>query len=629
MTWFKKIPPIAYFVLLLVLLSVKYEYHETSLLRPMGMHRWRQVDCASISLNYYQNGMHFFKPELHNLNADNFTSGYGVSEAPILYYTVACLYTLFGPHEWIYRILNLFIFYLGIYALFRLVLLATNDVVWSLMAVLFIMVSPVAAYYANNFLTDSTAFALVLIAWWQFFVWIFTKSNSAFYWYVIMFSLAGLLKITTGINLVASIALLLIYFFLHGTYKKKFLKSLFALMVYLAIVFGWYLFALNYNETHQNNYFANYASPIWKFSKEMNMKVWGMITTYWKTQYFPKSVYWLFIPMLLIQFLVLSKISKWGTTFILLFMGSIAYSLLFFYKFHDHDYYILILFPALVFLFISSVSYLQTFSFSQFVIRSIQAFFLVVLLVNLNYTHKQLDKRYYGDLKANPVFHEYFNIKEYTRQLGINETDTVISLIDGTHCFSLYFMNLKGHTYLHCCKDSASIKKRIVEGASYLFVYQPEAEKNAYIRPFMHTPIGKYYDVCIYSLKDTAIQFTPFSPKIEKEVFVSGGNEVTNVENRFAFTTELTRVKPYQRYRISAELNKHNSDCYLVASDITGKHFYARSNRIKMQNELWNTITLEVLIDKSLKKDKLKIYAWNDGSDEVIFRNLLIEKLDY
>lgn len=100
------------FLTLLISVSLYYGYHKTLSFRPQSVHAWRQADCASITLNYYKNGMNFFKPQVHNLTSDGGTTGYtATSEIPVLYYFSAFLYKIFGPHEMIIRLINMLIFF--------------------------------------------------------------------------------------------------------------------------------------------------------------------------------------------------------------------------------------------------------------------------------------------------------------------------------------------------------------------------------------------------------------------------------------------------------------------------------------------------------------------------------------
>ncbi len=126
-----------------MLVSILYEYPSIVMKRPQSVHHWRQSDCASIALNYYQTGMHFFKPQTHNLTSDKNKSGYNAtSEIPIVYYFIAFLYKIFGYHESIYRLLNTLLFLTALFYLFRTLMLWLRSYFWSATITLFLFTSP-------------------------------------------------------------------------------------------------------------------------------------------------------------------------------------------------------------------------------------------------------------------------------------------------------------------------------------------------------------------------------------------------------------------------------------------------------------------------------------------------------
>ncbi len=199
------------FVFLLLLFSVLYEYPSILLKRPQSVHHWRQSDCASLALNYYQTGMHFFKPQTHNLTSDDNTTGYcATSEIPIGYYLIACLYKVFGYHDYIYRFVNTLIFLLGLFYLFKTCYLLFNDFFWASGIALFFFTSPVLVYYGNNFLTDSSAFAFALIAWYFFLKFYLYKKQIFFYISMLFFLVAGAYKITALLSFVTIIIVFLL-----------------------------------------------------------------------------------------------------------------------------------------------------------------------------------------------------------------------------------------------------------------------------------------------------------------------------------------------------------------------------------------------------------------------------------
>lgn len=164
------------FIGLLLIIAALYNYQTISFKRPQSTHHWRQADCASLALMYYQNGMKFFEPQTHNLTSDNGTTGYvAPSELPIFYYFIAFLYKIFGYHDFIYRIANTLIFLLGLYYLFKLFALVSSSIFWGICGSLLFFTSPVLAYYGNNFITNSSSLSFSIMGWYLFFL--YRKNN--------------------------------------------------------------------------------------------------------------------------------------------------------------------------------------------------------------------------------------------------------------------------------------------------------------------------------------------------------------------------------------------------------------------------------------------------------------------
>jgi Dolichyl-phosphate-mannose-protein mannosyltransferase len=69
----------------------------------LDYHSWRQADTAAIARNYAANGYHLLYPQI---DWSGQTPGYVESEFPLYSYTLALLYSVFGVHEWIGRLLS-------------------------------------------------------------------------------------------------------------------------------------------------------------------------------------------------------------------------------------------------------------------------------------------------------------------------------------------------------------------------------------------------------------------------------------------------------------------------------------------------------------------------------------------
>ncbi len=254
------------FIILFSVISIYYGQEKILVKKPQGLHRWRQADCASFALNYYQEGMKFFHPTLHNLISDNFTTGCGVSEAPILYYIVALLYKFFGPHDFIFRIINFIIFFIGLFFLFKISFHYLQNTFYSILIPLLLYTSPIATYYSSCYLTDITAMSLVFIGWYHFLQY-YRKNIS--YFMIISFVIIGiavLLKITTIINLFAvSLILISNRIGLIKDVKKIILSKsvLLSFLIVCSIMLGYYYWVLYYNKEHLTGYFSNRIFPVW------------------------------------------------------------------------------------------------------------------------------------------------------------------------------------------------------------------------------------------------------------------------------------------------------------------------------------------------------------------------------
>jgi len=157
------------FILLLLIIGYHYHYQEIVVKPPISIHMWRQADCASIAYNYYQNGMNFFHPEMHNLMSDDLTSGCNIGECPLINYFVAILYKVFGFSDIWYRLVVLIIYFSGLFALYKLFELFIKSKFWSISLSILFFASPNLVYYGNNFISDSPAFSFTLIGWYFFF----------------------------------------------------------------------------------------------------------------------------------------------------------------------------------------------------------------------------------------------------------------------------------------------------------------------------------------------------------------------------------------------------------------------------------------------------------------------------
>jgi hypothetical protein len=497
------------FLILLIGIACYYDYHNILFKKPQSVHNWRQSDCASLTLNYYQNGMKFFQPETHNLTSRGFTSGKAAtSEIPILYYTIAILYKIFGYHDYIYRILNTLIYLSGIFALFRIFTKLKIDIIWSLAFSLLFFASPVLVYYGNNYLTDVTALSFSFIAW-NYFLSYYQKMQIKYYWISMgFFFLAVSMKISAGLSVVALVCMYL--FELTGFIKFKDNQGLFPkripqlipfLLIFI-VVFGWAYYARIYNTRNDCIYFSTQTFPIWNMSESFISETISNIKKLWLNDYFHIFTQLMFGVLLITNIFLHKKTSALLLTLnLLLLAGCFVFLILWFEILRNHDYYAVNLYilPAITAL-----------TFSEIVNRKfpkiaknylVRGLLLFVLVFNVYHTKSQLQIRYDGWWNEYTAYKDFYSVTSYLRSIGITRHDTVVSIPDQSH-HTLYLMNQPGWTECFGLnKDSAAIEKSISRGAKYLIVSSTrEIDSRKYLQKFTHDLVGNYNEIVIYRL---------------------------------------------------------------------------------------------------------------------------------
>lgn len=526
-TWLKTVKPIYGFLFILFLMALIYDYPSILVKRPQSVHHWRQSDCASMTLNYYQTGMHFFQPQTHNLTSSGFTRGnVATSEIPIGYYFIAILYKIFGYHDFIYRFVNTLIFLTGLLFLFKTLSLLIKGFFWPAFLSLFFFTSPVLVYYGNNFITDSSALAFALIGWYFFIKYYKTGVQKVYYLSMFFFFLAGAYKITALMSLVAIFTMFcleitgIMKFKKDGRlFNKPFFQAI-PFLVIITVIGAWTLYAKHYNQVYGTKYFSTGIFPIWDIDKEQIHAILKSVKVLWLNDYFHVSSLYLLAGLFVLNLVLIKKANKlllFAT--IMLFVGTIIYVILWFQTFSEHDYYTINLYILLI-LNVIAFSYVFHQHYSVgFNSKYVKILFFLFFIFNVVHAQKQMHTRYYGWWTEHQDYKDYDTVSPYLRTLGIQPLDTVICLPDVSH-FTLYLMNQRGWT--ECMgrnRDSAGIATSIEYGAKYLIVNGNEIISRNYIRSFLSHPLGQYGNIRIFKLnkgENKVIRSTKTSTIAEK-----------------------------------------------------------------------------------------------------------------
>ena len=518
------------FLILLLLVSLIYNYHNI-LFRPPGViHQWRQCDCLSIAANYYHFNLDFFHPSVYFANGDG--KGAAASEFPIIYYIVSILWKLFGKHEIIFRLVNLSIVYCGLFYLFRFFEARLKDSIWAIILVLLVFTSPIYVYYSNGFIMDPVGLSLAFIGWYYFGKFYDTQKSTDLHFSMLFFLLAGLLKVSSTISVFALLGIFVLetlgfQFRSEGKIFENKPRQIVPFLVVGLLLYLWYSYATRYNKEHGSGVFLVGIMPIWDYSaadidsRIRNFK--GEMTLH---QFFNIESIYFFFALFLAQFALLRKSIYFLVTInTMLLVAVFAFLILWFGAVTEgHDYYLINLLIFVVFTFLSFFYYFQKAYPKIFSSPILKGAFVLLLIYNVQLTSAKTAIRYFNTAPENYPrcyskdniarmqwskfhFHKYFEslreISPYLRSIGIKKDDLVISMPDYSFDITLYFMNQKGWTEFSAPKPLTEVwfQEKIKKGARFLIINDTRILDQDVIKRFSRSMIGSYKNVRIYDLR--------------------------------------------------------------------------------------------------------------------------------
>lgn len=456
--------------------------------RPLGPHQWAQCDRASVAYNFYNGGMDFFHPQVHNrINGTGITG----MEFPILNYTAAIAYKIFGYHEYLYRLLVGLIAILGFIFAYKISRLYIENAALQILCSLLFVFSPVLVFYTFNFVPDIGSLGLGMISWYYFLLFMKTGDRKLSRYFLPTLLFAALIKITSLIILANWIFL---WWFSKRDNQKNnlssisFKKVISAMFIILVPVFAWYTYASWLNNEYKSGFFLLEPKPLHSFTEFFQT-----VRLAWKAhgfEYYPVTVY----TMLALGFagviLNLKKVNK--TILRIVFLQALMFFMFFLVmgpQFIQHDYYIITFLPIVFFSLIVIVSLIETVLPQK---KIITITIILILSLAANYSmiqsKKEVHSRYtpYSWQYGNELYDNYFQLEPVLRKAGISKDDLVLSFDELSPNITLYLMNQPGITLVR--GDSLLLNRPIVSKLKYAVMNDTMPDHIAFLKPF----IGKY-----------------------------------------------------------------------------------------------------------------------------------------
>jgi hypothetical protein len=507
----------ALFVALLGALVWAYDYARVAKLGPISMHAWRQADGASLALNYYENGMRFFEPRVHNLLGGE---GRAAAELPLLYYAVAALYQIFGPDDWLFRMLNFAILALGLFLFSRALLRFVADPWLALFPAFFLMGSPLLAFYAFNFLPNTAALGMILVAASLYTRFHETQRLGWFYAASATAALAALLKVSALIPFLALVlaALALPLLWPRDPMAGRVPRAphlLAATVIVLGLCASWYLWAQHYNEVNASSLFLLDMRPLWALPA-------ARIAAIVQVLFRDRRAFFDAVGLGLLAVLTVLPIVRTrhlprlvALVFWLMLLGCVAFLVLFFGQLRAHDYYFIDVMPFAALVLALGVWTLDRGVGTGTARWAVRIGLVLVVLANVDWAQARMFRFYTSGTYRIPAVHESLNKREelarFLREHRIGRPDRALVLGDGTPNLSLYYLDLPGWTRPRKRIGPRALARFAAKGARHLVVLAPPWQTRRGESPFPTArPIAvfdgriQFYDLTEASVADRA-----------------------------------------------------------------------------------------------------------------------------
>lgn len=452
----------------------------------MGVHVWRQTQTQSTINNFYEEDMNILNPRR---NERENTDGIFRMEFPLMQWTVAAVYNVFGNDISITRYLMFIIGLFSVFGIYRLVHNLFSNNIMSLMGAWAFSFSPTFFYYTINPLPDNLALCCAIWGIALFFGWSRHQKISSLWLSALLLAIAALCKLP-----------FIIYFMVPATYflqnlsRNKLAKSQLQI---LGINFGFLMLPLVWYVTvipqwDQNIVLAgvlghnNSPDSIWDYMiHNLISALPELLLNYGAVLFFLAGFYFLF-----------RRKGYKGKYFIPMLSLSVMVLIYFFFEITAiakiHDYY---LFPFLPLLFIL-VAYgaYQLFALRLKFWRYF-SFFLILLLPFTCYLRMQNAWN-----PSSPGFNKDLLLYKSELQSATPDNTLVVVGNDKSHFIFLYYINKKGWGFHNNDLNASKLEEMIDEGAKFLYTDSAVLINNPSIKPYLDRSELMYGSIKIYGL---------------------------------------------------------------------------------------------------------------------------------
>jgi hypothetical protein len=513
-----------FFAFIILAQVLVYNYPYILKIEPRTVHAWRQFDCLSFAQHFYDNSATLTEPRINNLGYKG--NGKTASEFPIVPYIVGNIWKITGIHSSIYKLVNLLFLFLGLFFIYKLFLLELKDKILSTLITALIFTSPILSYYGVSTISDIQSFSLSMMGFYFFYRWTGTNTNGFFITFIILFSLAGLIKASSGLVYLVCI----IFFMLQKLLKKE--PFLFrkhnrilapSLAIPVLIWISWYTHAKHYNELNNDGFFLVGLLPAWNLPPAQLQEVFHkFVHTILPQVFSPVLLYALLFTVLFSIFPggKSNSIARWILTACLFLF--ITFIILFFEAMDVHDYYLINAFGLIVIalFFITKIWHEKLVAFNRKRVIIVLSVLVMVFSylsgiktwkkINCNVTNFE-NKLVFNVYEQKNYFWIYWLDREMYKILedktldiekaGVLPSDTIFCLGDNTINRVLYMLRRQGYSNFNAKPEEVPAFIHSHPNIKFIVLIDPTLKKKTYLNLLLSNKIFEKESLSVYRLK--------------------------------------------------------------------------------------------------------------------------------
>lgn len=470
----------------IVLISVAMHYKHFSK-DLIGIHVWRQTQTQSTINNFYREDFNILNPK-RNDRGDG--DGIFRMEFPLMQWSVAGLYKIFGNHLVITRI---FMFIIGLFSVAGIYKLLSgifqNNTIGLIGAWTFNF-SPAFYYYTINPLPDNLALCCSIWGMSFFFIWIKKQTNHLLLLSSIFLSIGALCKLPFILYYIVPLTCFFSRLVKNGMNKKDIADALMA-GSFIILPLVWYIFVLPQwnSDGIVNGILDNKesSSAIFDYLQHNLISTLPeLLINYGSVLFFLAAFY----------FLIKNKAFK-SALFPLFITWSLAILLYFFFELNMiakiHDYYLFPFYP-LIFILVSYGAY-NMLVFKNGLLKYLTMFLFLILPLT---AYLRMHGRWNID---SPGFNKDLLIYKDELRGIIPNDELCIAGNDESHFIFFYYIDKKGWGINNDNMNAETIKKMIKNGARFLYSDSRLIDENTEIIPFLDKLILEKGSIKVFYLK--------------------------------------------------------------------------------------------------------------------------------